>query len=187
MPTNQNGTGTQLYSYELSVRCNETNSMTHLGVCSFSVACRHHCKFTGKERDTETGLDYFGARYYASNMGRFMSPDEPLADQNTGDPQSCNLYSYVRNNPLANTDPTGNACVNGKDFSGTGVRYWGKIASLFGRSAEKAVITGTEQVALDTTLKISEHALEEAAKDGVTKDAIQTVIKVGEKYYDPQE
>ncbi len=36
-----------------------------------------HCayKFTGKERDAESGLDYFGARYYASSMGRFMSPD----------------------------------------------------------------------------------------------------------------
>jgi RHS repeat-associated protein len=31
--------------------------------------------FTGKERDTESGLDYFGARYYASSMGRFSSPD----------------------------------------------------------------------------------------------------------------
>ena len=31
--------------------------------------------FTGKERDTESGNDYFGARYYASTMGRFMSPD----------------------------------------------------------------------------------------------------------------
>jgi RHS repeat-associated protein len=32
-------------------------------------------RFTGKERDTESGNDYFGARYYASSMGRFMSPD----------------------------------------------------------------------------------------------------------------
>ena len=35
---------------------------------------KHH--FTGKERDTESGLDYFGARYYTSSMGRFMSPDD---------------------------------------------------------------------------------------------------------------
>jgi RHS repeat-associated protein len=35
----------------------------------------NHYKFTGKERDAESGLDYFGARYYASSMGRFMSPD----------------------------------------------------------------------------------------------------------------
>jgi RHS repeat-associated protein len=63
--------------------------------------------FTGKERDLESGLDYFGARYYGSSMGRFMSPDAPV-DQHPEDPQSWNLYSYVRNNPLSNTDPTGN-------------------------------------------------------------------------------
>lgn len=72
-------------------------------------------KFTGKERDNESGLDNFGARYYGSSLGRFMRPDDPFADQDTGDPQSWNLYSYVRNNPLSNTDPSGNACVQGSD------------------------------------------------------------------------
>lgn len=72
-------------------------------------------KFTGKERDAESGLDDFDARYYGSSLGRFMTPDEPLEDQHTSDPQSWNLYSYVRNNPLRYTDPTGNACVQGSD------------------------------------------------------------------------
>ena len=54
-------------------------------------------KFTGKERDAETGLDYFGARYFGAAPGRFTSPDEPLADQDAANPQSWNLYSYVRN------------------------------------------------------------------------------------------
>jgi RHS repeat-associated protein len=62
-------------------------------------------RITGKERDTETGLDYFGARYYGSNMGRFMSPD-PLGGH-LEDPQTLNRYVYVRNNPLNLTDPTG--------------------------------------------------------------------------------
>jgi len=46
------------------------------GVCIYDgvLCCASH--FTGKERDTESGLDYFGARYYASSMGRFMSPDD---------------------------------------------------------------------------------------------------------------
>jgi RHS repeat-associated protein len=66
-------------------------------------------KFTGKERDSESGLDNFGARYLGSSMGRFMSPDP---DQDAGfnhmdDPQSWNGYSYTRNNPLLYTDPAG--------------------------------------------------------------------------------
>ena len=58
---------------------------------------------TGKERDAETGLDYFdyfGARYFSAAQRRFTSPDKPFADQDPYDPQSWNLYSYVRNNPL---------------------------------------------------------------------------------------
>jgi RHS repeat-associated protein len=64
-------------------------------------------QFTEKERDTETGLDYFGARYFASTQGRFTSPGEPFADQSEGDPQTWNLYSYTANNPLARVDPDG--------------------------------------------------------------------------------
>ncbi len=66
-------------------------------------------KFTGKERDAETGLDYFGARYMSAAQGRFTSPDPPLLDQHIDDPQSWNLYAYGRNNPLRYVDPTGNA------------------------------------------------------------------------------
>jgi RHS repeat-associated protein len=79
-------------------------------------------RFTGQERDTETGiadtwlpLDYLGARYYQSQTGRFTRPDDPGVDQNPLDPQSWNLYSYVRNNPLRYVDPTGQKCENGYD------------------------------------------------------------------------
>lgn len=69
-------------------------------------------RFTGKERDAESGNDYFGARYYGSNMGRFMSPDPSgLFFANPMNPQSLNLYSYAQNNPLINIDPTGLDCV----------------------------------------------------------------------------
>jgi RHS repeat-associated protein len=64
-------------------------------------------KFTGKERDYESNLDNFGARFDASSLGRFMTPDETGLDQQPDDPKSWNLYSYVRNNPLALVDPTG--------------------------------------------------------------------------------
>jgi RHS repeat-associated protein len=62
-------------------------------------------KFTGKQRDVETGLDYFGARYYSSATGRFTSPDSLGGD--SINPQTLNLYIYVSNNPLAFVDPTG--------------------------------------------------------------------------------
>jgi len=64
-------------------------------------------KFTGKERDGESGLDDFGARYNASTMGRWISPDLPFADQDPENPQSWNLYGYVRNNPLNSIDTNG--------------------------------------------------------------------------------
>ncbi|HEU4713033.1 MAG TPA: discoidin domain-containing protein [Pyrinomonadaceae bacterium] len=63
--------------------------------------------FTAKERDIETGLDYFIHRYRSSIQGRFTSADAPFADQSDGDPQSWNLYTYAGNNPLMYTDPSG--------------------------------------------------------------------------------
>ncbi len=74
-------------------------------------------QFTGQERDKESSLDYFGARYYSARLGRFVSPDAPFADQFASAPQSWNLYGYVRNNPLRFFDPTGNACVVREDES----------------------------------------------------------------------
>jgi len=68
-------------------------------------------KFTGKERDSESNLDNFGARYFGSSMGRFMSPDPDNAGADPTGPQSWNMYSYVSNNPLNAVDPTGLDCV----------------------------------------------------------------------------
>jgi RHS repeat-associated protein len=64
-------------------------------------------KFTGKERDSESGMDYFLARYYAGPMGRFLSVDPDNAGALPDDPQSWNAYSYTRSNPLKYVDPTG--------------------------------------------------------------------------------
>ena len=62
-------------------------------------------KFTSYERDNETGLDYAHARYYANIQGRFSGVD-PVGGK-VGNPQSLNRYSYVGNNPLAFSDPSG--------------------------------------------------------------------------------
>jgi RHS repeat-associated protein len=76
---------------------------TTSGPCPLD-ATEHH--YTQKERDAESGNDYFEARYYSSAMGRFMSPDNPKYAEKTN-PQSWNLYAYVDNNPHTRTDPTG--------------------------------------------------------------------------------
>jgi RHS repeat-associated protein len=76
-------------------------------------------KFTGKKRDTETGLDYFGARYYSNGLGRFITPDwsatpVPVPYADLEDPQTLNQYSYVRNIPTVKVDPDGHD-TNGLD------------------------------------------------------------------------
>jgi RHS repeat-associated protein len=63
--------------------------------------------FTGKERDAETGLDYFGFRYMSAAQGGFTSPDPNSAGASLFDPQSWNAYSYVNNRPLTYVDPDG--------------------------------------------------------------------------------
>jgi RHS repeat-associated protein len=77
--------------------------MTQLAFCASPSS--------GKERDTESGLDYFPARHYSSNMGRWMSPDRGwMIALDLNNPQTLNMYSYVLNNPLKFTDPTGLYC-----------------------------------------------------------------------------
>jgi RHS repeat-associated protein len=102
------------------------------GTQSSTGSDSNNYKFTGKERDAESSLDYFGARHYTSTMGRFMSADRynaMLTRHNLeagglpseaaeiflygyiDNPQNWNQYAYVRNNPLNFVDPTGAAAV----------------------------------------------------------------------------
>jgi RHS repeat-associated protein len=82
--------------------------------CTGPDATEHH--YTGKERDPESGLDYFFARYVNSNIGRFMTPDwagAPTAVPYAtfGDPQTLNLYGYVNNNPNTGIDVDGHVSL----------------------------------------------------------------------------
>jgi RHS repeat-associated protein len=62
-------------------------------------------RFNGKELDPETGLYYYGGRYYDPEISRFISPD-PFVPQ-PGNPQALNRYSYTINNPQKYIDPSG--------------------------------------------------------------------------------
>lgn len=62
-------------------------------------------QYTGQEKDIESGLNYYNFRYYNSHIRRFSQPDDIIP--NPYDPQSLNRYSYVNNNPLRYTDPSG--------------------------------------------------------------------------------
>jgi RHS repeat-associated protein len=95
------------------------------GELQFVANDSNHYKFTGKERDGETGLDYFGARYYSNGMGRWISADwsatpVPVPYADLGDPQSLNLYSYVRGLPTSRIDADGHCdwCHDAIDFVG---------------------------------------------------------------------
>ncbi len=91
--------------------------------------------FTGKERDSESGLDYFGARYYGSSMGRWLSPDwsakvEPVPYAKLEDPQSLNLYAYVEDNPLTRFDADGH-CEAGGELAFFACNGYTQLANTF--------------------------------------------------------
>ncbi|HEV7746081.1 MAG TPA: RHS repeat-associated core domain-containing protein [Pyrinomonadaceae bacterium] len=119
-------------------------------------------KFTEKERDVETGLDYFNARYYSSTSGRFTSPDPLLSSGRSLQPQSWNRYAYVINRPLSLIDPSGlDWGVSGWDSDGQRTYRWfnGKIgkgytAVKFDKSGSRT-ITATD----GTQVKISNRGI----------------------------
>jgi RHS repeat-associated protein len=170
------------------------NSTTALGLQAAAVLNRIGSCSTGKERDTESGNDYFGARYYSSAMGRFMSPDwsaqvEPVPYAKLDNPQSLNLYTYALNNPLRIVDLDGHnpncandTCVTEVQIKQT-VNFYNKDGSVFSTvnvttnmdviSNAKGDITSVSASA--TATNVSGHAF--SAKDlgtiGSTVGAVQ--------------
>jgi RHS repeat-associated protein len=115
----QSGTApmTECYDYlpfgrMLSSSDNGRNTGCYPANPDFALSSVESPKFTGKVRDGETGLDFFGARYLSSAQGRWMIPDwsakpVPIPYADLSDPQSLNLYEYVHNNPLNKADRDG--------------------------------------------------------------------------------
>jgi RHS repeat-associated protein len=85
-----------------------TTAMGYNDSNSVALPDKQTIKFTSKERDSETGLDYFGARYMSSAQGRFSSPDPVTGTLlHTVNPQRWNMYASAMNNPLSYVDPNG--------------------------------------------------------------------------------
>jgi RHS repeat-associated protein len=112
----------------------EMSTSSRTAGLGYGLSGSERVKFTGKERDVETGLDYFGARYFSGGMGRFTSadPHSPMMiaqmataaglpyeaarsqmDEFLENPQNWNKYTYTLNNPLRFVDPLGETPVDG--------------------------------------------------------------------------
>jgi RHS repeat-associated protein len=132
-------------------------------------SCPQNYKFTGKERDTETGLDDFEARYYSSQFGRFHSADwsaipEAVPYADLGNPQTLNLYAYVKNNPLNLTDPTGHGFQGfSSNFEGLWTQpHFESSGNVYGSA--NAVVSGVWEVTVngETSFALGTYADAEA-------------------------
>jgi RHS repeat-associated protein len=128
------------------------------GEIPISGADSNNYKFTTKERDSETGFDYFGARYYVSSIGRWMNPDwadkpEPVPYSSLDNSQSLNLYVYVLNNPLSKADPDGHCCEWAKQQVQVAQRWTADHPRTM--MAAKAVGTGLATAAVVTVVVVS--------------------------------
>ncbi|MGH9971777.1 MAG: RHS repeat-associated core domain-containing protein [Pyrinomonadaceae bacterium] len=99
---------------------------------------------TQKERDIETGLDYFGARYYGSSQGRFTSADPLMASAHVANPQTWNRYTYALNNPLKYVDPDGMKPVfrDYKDLTEDERRILDNSKITFGKGDKAKTLSG---------------------------------------------
>ncbi len=108
------------------VVCYDADFYPYGGERSYTNTCPQNYKFEGKERDTETGNDDFGARYYSNRFGRWLSADwsavpAPVPYANLANPQTLNLYAMVADDPESFadldghlTDPMPSNCATGQ-------------------------------------------------------------------------
>jgi len=110
-------------------------------------------KFTGKERDPESNMDYFGARYYGAGLGRWVTADYSENGSIIELPQTLNKYNYLYNRPVYGTDPDGRCppCVGaivggvveaGFDLGKQLVNNGGNLSAVNGREVGAAALGG---------------------------------------------
>jgi RHS repeat-associated protein len=123
--------------------------------------CSQSYKFTGKERDSESGLDYFGARFYSSSYGRFLSidPKSPIKRLFVN-PQDLNFYAYAVNNPSAFSDRDGQDWA--KLWQATKALLYGKVSLGLGLGAAKVKlgpVKGEVTGQVKTTVDVSQKGI----------------------------
>jgi RHS repeat-associated protein len=182
---------------------NESDYYPWGGELQFANNLDNHYKFTGKERDQESGLDYFGARHYSNSLGRFITPDwsvtpVPVPYADLTNPQSLNQYAYVGGNPASKADPDGHCCdlkdigdfigsaVNAfsSDHLGGGLRFTANsTAGQLGAAVGDAVATvqGVGETLLGATGEVAGVILDSTgvgAVAGVPLNVVSTALVV---------
>ncbi len=148
-------------------------------------------QFTGKERDVESSLDYFGARYYSARLGRFTGVDPANAGAVPSVPQSWNGYAYAINNPLAFIDPTGLFWIRSGDGSVTWTDECANDPNCFDTLAvaneEGITVYGSESEWDVMQYGVNEAGLIDARKLGSHSDSSFTVKEdnLGEDFLSP--
>jgi RHS repeat-associated protein len=157
--------------------------------------------FTSKERDAETGLDYFGARYMSSAQGRFTSPDPLMASAKASNPQTWNRYSYTLNNPLRFVDPDGldvpedcardanctivvkvNVIYDKTANRGRGLTAEQKSAFTSDQIARAQKAYGTSNIKLDVSYTAGTYTVDSRGEShftGLSADALNIMVSTG--------
>jgi len=151
------------------------------GELQFVANDSNHYKFTGKERDSESGLDYFGARYYSNGLGRFISADwsstpVPIPYADFGDPQSLNLYSYVRSIPTTRYDADGHQAAEKQRVPG--LKNEPDLGELVEVKAGVCVCAGASAQVGPVTVNASGEPIGAEIKTNLAGDA-ETKLNIG--------
>ncbi|HXO00272.1 MAG TPA: RHS repeat-associated core domain-containing protein [Candidatus Acidoferrales bacterium] len=144
-------------------------------------------KFTSKERDTESNLDNFGARYDSSILGRFMSPDPKPASAHAVNPQSWNRYVYTLNNPMKYVDPNGLDIVLAAGLSQSDRSYVvNNLARMYATPAGKAMLQKADQSKFTITVGTGHLGRTDLTKApaGAVVFGGQTKVEGGNTHYD---
>jgi RHS repeat-associated protein len=156
-------------------------------------------KFTAKERDAETGMDYFGARYFSGPQGRFTIPDPLMASARASNPQTWNRYAYTLNNPLRYVDQSGmevpdkcaqdvsctirvevNVIYDQTVNNGTGLTTDRKKQFEQGQIAKAQKDYGTSNIKLDVTYTSGSYSVDQNTGQtqlaGLKSDALNLMV-----------